>query len=394
MTVILIYATFILLVIVLLIVNIYFINEIIRKRNFNKKLEKNLLEIDPIIKRHLSYKDINKIDKKEINNLMTMVLSRKGLESFNIWCSDYIKKNGFTQEFKNYIDLIIDYKVLLGNRIVRERYKNSYILYLLSLYKIDTKEAFEYAFSLLDDKSLYARNNALRVIQNSKDETDIMKALNTINETEHYFNNKIIIDFITEFSGDKSAFHTLLIKNFEGFDTDMKKIFIEYFTNIGEEDSKVSGHMFNILKNSEILELVIAATKYFGEVINTEAKKLILKNLDSEFWELRAVSGKVIEYYKDEVIVERLEAKLTDSNWYVRYNSALSLINITNGKERDRMLKISDGFAREIYIYALFTKGIIDINEYQKLSKNIVDQKKSKDVINQKGKIFAEQVAV
>ena len=387
MTILIIYATFILLVVVLLLVNAYFINEIISKQRSQKKLDEQLLVIEPIMKKHLKT-DIDKIKKSEIETLKAVVLTKKGLEAFNVWCQNYINEYGFTDNFKSYVDLIIDYKRLLENKIVRERYRNSYVLYLLSLYKLDSKETFDYAFNLLEDKSLYSRNNALRVIQNSKDEIDMVRALNIVDKSTHFFNDKIIIDFLTEFAGSRRSLNDLLVKKFDVYSERIKKLLIEYFINTKDNSINIQSHMYDLLKKNENTELVIASTKYFGKVINEKAKDLIMKNLDSEQWEVRAISGKVIEFYYDELVILKLKQKLSDSNWFVRFNCALSLINVTEGVDRRQMIKLEDRYAREIYIYALFTKGLIDIDEYNELT-NAKDTSDLKKVVSKLEKVGA-----
>lgn len=369
MAVLLVYATFILFIIVLLIITIYFMRELITKKYRDKKISIQAKEIEKIFNRHLKNDDLKKIKKEEIEKLQELVLTKKGLEAFNICYNNYLLKHGTSEKLKNYIDLIIDYKIIHENNIVKERYKDSYILYLLSAYQITTKEALDYAMESLEHTSLYARNNALRVIENSSNEEDIIKALKIVNNTKYYYNNKILIDFITEFKGDKIKLTNALISKLESFNDRLQKIIIEYFTNT--KDINAKDKVLEILNSDKSLEITLAAIKYFGKVITKEAYKKILEGLDDKNWEIRAVCGKVIEKYGNDEVVEKLIEKLTDSNWFVRYNCALSLINLNNGNEKEVILQIDDNYAKEIYIYALFTKDIITITEYKKLKNKI-----------------------
>ncbi len=369
MAVLLVYATFILFIIVLLIITIYFMRELITKKYRDKKISIQAKEIEKIFNRHLKNDDLKKIKKEEIEKLQELVLTKKGLEAFNICYNNYLLKHGTSEKSKNYIDLIIDYKIIHENNIVKERYKDSYILYLLSAYQITTKEALDYAMESLEHTSLYARNNALRVIENSSNEEDIIKALKIVNNTKYYYNNKILIDFITEFKGDKIKLTNALISKLESFNDRLQKIIIEYFTNT--KDINAKDKVLEILNSDKSLEITLAAIKYFGKVITKEAYKKILEGLDDKNWEIRAVCGKVIEKYGNDEVVEKLIEKLTDSNWFVRYNCAFSLINLNNGNEKEVILQTDDNYAKEIYIYALFTKDIITITEYKKLKNKI-----------------------
>ncbi|MFA7119923.1 MAG: HEAT repeat domain-containing protein [Bacilli bacterium] len=253
--------------------------------------------------------------------------------------------------------------------MVKEKYKDSYTLYLLFLYKIISKEALDYAHESLIHNSLYSRNNALRVIQNSKDEFEIIKALNTINNQEYYYNDKIIIDFMTEFKGNREDLTLALLNNLDSFNERIKRIIIDYFTSV--EDKKAELKILKILDLKSSLELRLAAIKYFGKVINKDAYQLIIDGLDDINWEVRAVCGKIIEAYSNDVVIKKLREKLTDSNWFVRFNCALSLINLTKDAHKAEILEINDNYAKEIYIYALFSKEIITIKEYNELLEEI-----------------------
>ncbi|MDD4282825.1 MAG: HEAT repeat domain-containing protein [Bacilli bacterium] len=369
MTILIVYSTFIVLIIILLIIITYFINALIKKNHLDYVIAKELVKIENLFYKHMEKEDLKKLNKNQIKDLQEIVLTKNGLLAFNICYNNYIKKYGESDKLKDYVDMIIDYKVIHENHVVKEKYKDSYTLYLLFLYKIISKEALDYAHESLIHNSLYSRNNALRVIQNSKDEFEIIKALNTINNQEYYYNDKIIIDFMTEFKGNREDLTLALLNNLDSFNERIKRIIIDYFTSV--EDKKAELKILKILDLKSSLELRLAAIKYFGKVINKDAYQLIIDGLDDINWEVRAVCGKIIEAYSNDVVIKKLREKLTDSNWFVRFNCALSLINLTKDAHKAEILEINDNYAKEIYIYALFSKEIITIKEYNELLEEI-----------------------
>ena len=46
--------------------------------------------------------------------------------------------------------------------------------------------------------------------------------------------------------------------------------------------------------------------------------------------EYRAVSASTLSSYKDEESINALLVSITDKNWYVRYNSAISLLQFSD----------------------------------------------------------------
>ncbi len=393
MTVLLVYATFIVLVFVLLIIITYFVNNLIRRNNFDAVVAREIEKMGKIFNNHMKKDDFKRLNKNQIKSLQETVLTKKGLVAFNTCYNNYIEKNGYSDKLQAYVDMIIDYRVIHNNHVVRERYKDSYTLYLLSLYKITSKEALDYAYQCLDHSSLYSRNNALRVIQNSTDESVIIKALKALHTTKYYFNNKIIIDFLTEFKGNKSKLTEALINDMDSFNEEIKLIIIDYFTSVSDINAK--SKIFEVLDSDYSLEFNLAAIKYFGKVISEEAYQIIFECLDDKQWEIRAICAKVIERYGNKRVIDKLKEKLSDKNWFVRFNSAISLINLNNGTEKEEILKIKDNYAREIYIYALFSKGIIRIREYNRLIEKVLqeDEKELKEMLlNKDNKIDNKKI--
>ncbi len=142
-----------------------------------------------------------------------------------------------------------------------------------------------------------------------------------------------------------------------------------YFTNQKTNTEPVQDLMLQCLK-SEDKDLIISASKYFGWVTNDKAGEVLLRNLDHSDWEVRALSARVSQRgYESPQLLNVLEQHLADSNWFVRMNSAYAFLFMVKDDERvKRILDGKDKYAREMIIYVMFVKGMIDYNEYVKMT--------------------------
>ncbi|NLV88165.1 MAG: hypothetical protein GX021_02175 [Tissierellia bacterium] len=287
MTVYVIYITFIIFVILLILVGIYFLTLLRFNKVQNKKVAEMVEEIKDIVESHLSYDNLKDIPKKEIENLRKLTSNKIGLQGFLICYKNYIEENGFHEKARKYANQIVSYKTLLNNRIVRNKYRQSYILYLLAEFGIDAEEVKEFAINSLNKKSIYVRSNALKVIQNTSDVFLVLEALDVIDSSEHYFNGKILVDFLDNFMGDKALLNEHLLNNMDRYSNRMKSIIIEYFINNLVDYEEVKLKLLYYLSTSEDKELLISSTKYFGKVFDDlepshEEPIVVLEPLEGE----------------------------------------------------------------------------------------------------------------
>lgn len=366
MTVYVIYITFIVFVILLILVGIYFLTLLRYEKVQNKKIEKIVVKLKDIMEKHLNYEDLNDIPKEEIKYLQKITSNKVGLQGFLICYKNCLDKNEDYERIREYANKILSYKTLLNNRIVRNKYRQSYILYLLAEFGINTEEVKEFAINSLNKKPIYVRNNALRLIQNSSNVPLVLQTLDVIDNSEYYFNDKILVDFLDGFMGDKELLKQQLLSNIDRYSNRLKKIIIEYFSNNDIDDEEVKLKVLYYLVNSKDKELLIASTKYFEKVFDDMALIYIIKNLNSPDWELRAVSASILGKYKNEDVKHALFEALKDENYFVRFNSVFSYIDMENEEVlKDLIDKIEDDCAREMLIYAMQSKNIISYEEYK-----------------------------
>ena len=113
-------------------------------------------------------------------------------------------------------------------------------------------------------------------------------------------------------------------------------------------------------------EVRISAIKYFSKIHFNYAKEEIKKLLNHKEWEYRAISASTLGKYKEKEIIEALLISITDYNWYVRYNSAISLLNFNEDIIIDRVIKTNDKYSIDILLYAMFSQEKICYEDYLK----------------------------
>ena len=347
-------------------VGIYFMAALRRLGIQQRKIKEKADKIREDFKRHMEYENLDNIELAEIERMKSIVSDRIGLEAFYNCYKEYLEGSNDQDKVRDYAGRIINYKILLQNRIVRDKYRRSYILYLLSEFRINIEEVGEFAIDSLGSDSVYTRNNALRVVQNSGNIELLLKAIELISSEEYYFNTRVLVDCIDNFNEEDELLDEALLKNIDRFNPRFQRLVIEHFSNNLNDSEDVRLKVLDVFSSSKDKSTLIMATRYFGRVIDERAKAYILENLTSPDWELRAMSAKILVKYKSQDTKAKLLESLKDPNYFVRYNSAFSYIDIEEEvKIYDELDNMTDVFAREITMYAMYARSMIDYKDYK-----------------------------
>lgn len=375
MTIFLVYISFIVFVIILLVIGIYLILALRRRTLSFEKIKQKIFIIKDIFNNHMEYSNVELIPKSEIEELKRLVSNKNGLEAFIKCYHDYVEDMGDKMKAQEYASIIISYKTLLSNKIVREKYKISYILYLISEFGISTDEVSHFALESLNSDSMYVRNNSLRIIRNTGNIELVLKAILIIISQNHYYNYRVLVDFLDNFSGEKEDLNKALFENFSKFNSRFKRLVLEHFSNGLNADENIKEMVLEVLSNPSDKNILITATRYFGRIIDLRAKKIILQNLDNPQWEIRAISAKVISKYNNPDSISKVVEGLKDNNYYVRYNSAFSYIQM---EEEENILNelnnMTDVFSKDITLYAMYANNIIDYEAYTIMTEKVEEE--------------------
>ena len=349
----------------------------------------------------ISNKRVKKLDntfKKEVLRQLNCIKEDKEILKLHIeYVAQSLKKRHYLQSFINAITefnkneenhkftriYISNYEIFVENFLKKNKKKDEtikvYCAVILGEFKLSNYEINSFLMESLNTNSLYLRVASLEAISKIGNLNKFIEAIKYISDNNYYINNKIFIDILKEFGGDKYLLNKELIDNFNIFNNDLKKSIVDHFKNNKVEFVKEK--LLEILKdeNSE-KEIRISAIKYFSIINSKYAQEIIIDILKRGEWEYRAVSAATLSSYKNEESINSLLESITDKNWYVRYNSAISLLHINEDIINLVFLK-GDKYSRDIIFYAMFMEDRISYEEY--LEKSIyLDKIKYLEVIN------------
>ena len=349
----------------------------------------------------ISSKGVKKLDntfKKEVLRQLNYIKEDKEILKLHIeYVAQSLKKRHYLQSFINAITefnkneenhkftriYISNYEIFVENFLKKNKKKDEtikvYCEVILGEFKLSNYEINSFLMESLNTNSLYLRVASLEAISKIGNLNKFIEAIKYISDNNYYINNKIFIDILKEFGGDKYLLNKELIDNFNIFNNDLKKSIVDHFKNNKVEFVKEK--LLEILKdeNSE-KEIRISAIKYFSIINSKYAQEIIIDILKRGEWEYRAVSAATLSSYKNEESINSLLESITDKNWYVRYNSAISLLHLNQDIINLVFLK-GDKYSRDIIFYAMFMEDRISYEEY--LEKSIyLDKIKYLEVIN------------
>lgn len=378
MTVYTVYISFILFVLLLLLINSYFLISLKINKYRNKRIDERKVEIKENLK-DIFENDLNRDFK--IDKLKKSFNKKTDIEAFYLAVKEYDKETVSSKDFKDLLEKLVDIDKIYKSGVVRKEYKRSYTLYLISEFKINNEKAGRFALESLDKDSTYVRHNALKVINKNDDMELLIKAMDIINDKRHYFNEKMIIDFLDDYAGDMDELSECLYDKMDAYNSGLKKIIIAHFTNTNNSNEKIKDKMLYTLANSNEKEIIISVLRYFFKVTDERAKTLIMEMMSHKDWAIRATSVKVISNYVDENVKMRLKETLADPNYYVRVNSAISFLQLeTRQTVINEILNNEDRFARNILLYVMNSNRLLSMEEYEALIEEIEQSKAMKGV--------------
>ncbi|MPN09679.1 hypothetical protein SDC9_156970 [bioreactor metagenome] len=244
-----------------------------------------------------------------------------------------------------------------------------YCAVVLGEFKLSNYKINNFLIKSLNTKSIYLRVSSLEAISKIGNLNYFLEGIKYISDSNHYINNKIFIDVLNQFGGDQYLINKELMKNFDSFNTNFKKDIIEHFKN--NKIEYVKNNLIEILKSQSYgKEVKISIIKYFSVVNYEQAQEEIIKILKEYDWEYRAICASALSSYKSAKSIKSLLEGITDKNWYVRYNSAMSLLEFDENIVEKALLK-DDKYSRDVLFYAMFMKNKISFNEYIDKSKKL-----------------------
>jgi hypothetical protein len=311
---------------------------------------------DIVIQVKLNKQD--ELDTKKENKLLTMLKEKE--KDANYDDKELLKllhKLSYLRVFNNIIinkkakitksKYLNVYSHLATYYLKRESLEKAYFAYSLGLIGLSNDNIDEYLFTILEDKSIYCVENALETLYTFKDASKVVKAYNILNKHKVNYNAKLITDSLLNYKGSKEELCQALFANFTNYNDEYKLGFINYFRvckfNIAKE-------LVPYINKDTPKELTLSIIRYYSKITYPKVVPLLLKYLDTNYFNdfsYDVVIIQTLSNYKEDKVITSLTKKLADSNYYIRYNSALALNKLTDIKK----IKTTDTYGQEILKY-------------------------------------------
>ncbi len=221
-------------------------------------------------------------------------------------------------------------------------------------------------------ENMYCRINALDALYAFGNAEYVVKAVEKQDKMDAFLHEKVLTEGLLSFSGDHRELIKELIRRFEEFKVKTKLAILNYI-RFKSEDCKE--FMYKIMTDEEEdRELRFAAVRYFGRYPWEQARSVLIEFASDKevlHWEYAAVAAAALKDYRGDDVLSALKTALYSSNWYVRYNAAVSLE--AAGMSYNRLIDVmagNDRYAREMMEYRLEERKLVKERELQKEGKS------------------------
>lgn len=318
----------------------------------SQKLEKNICEQIEIIKNG------GEVSEKHKEYLCKKLDRSAGITAFDRALEGIFKEEPDMTE-KYLVDTFSVFEYLTHRYISKDTLKIAYFPYILHKYNIlkhyESERVLSALLDLLRSVNVYCRENTLKALYSMQRPDVVVSALKIIDQNLSFHHPKLVCDGLMFYRGDKDILKDELFESFKEFSVQMRVNILNYFRfgNVRCDDK-----MLLMLQNEkENREIRFSAIRYFEKFPSDEARSVIYELAENDAgrtWEYQAIATSALKSYPGDVTFRILVKNLSNSNWHVRQNSAISceklgytyhdLINVFDGNDR---------YAREIMRYRL-----------------------------------------
>ena len=241
----------------------------------------------------------------------------------------------------------------------RDEIEQAYFASLVEKFGIDKGHTaydglMDFMIRMVVHKGVFVRENALRALYMIGNKEAVLAAWEKMEDNEICHSKMLLSDGLLKFTGDRGELARLLFEHRSRFDTRLVLPVMQFIRFLGEDFRKEFLELLS--KETVDKEIRLEAVRYFRKYPYEPVRALLQRFLQyHEYldWEYAAVAAQALESYPGPDTVDCLKEGLKAVNWYVRLNSAETLImglkipkkdlfDVYNGRDR---------YAREILNY-------------------------------------------
>lgn len=289
--------------------------------------------------------------RKKLKKIGNMIAFDKMLETTYIEHPESVKQ--YLSELEEvFIALTADY-------CKKDRIEVAYFPYIIKKYHLLSERRIptieETLLDLLEEPSIYCRENALQALYTTGNCECVLAAIHKIDRSELFFHSKILSDGLLNFVGNTEKLIDLIVMDFERFSDEMKVTLLNFIRFASPNRCE----FMHLLLHDETRndEIRYCAIRYLGKYKFDKSYDTLCymaERSNVEKWQYTAIASTALASYPAEKTVEILKNNLYSRNWYVRFNSAESLnkLGITYSEFSD-IMDGNDRYALEILQYMM-----------------------------------------
>lgn len=318
-----------------------------KKKMYTKvihEMMRHFKESDVATKEHILFlkKELSQVDHLFIFEEVMSELKEKDENLFLSYC------HGISSAFQ---DLAIYYRR-------KGSFQKAYFTHVLSLFpeliENDANDSIRYAMMhFIMDDSVYCRENAMLFFYQKDSAKLVVNSLKKISNRNLYYSPKLLADDLFKFTGNQSELIDLLLQEFDKFNANFQMAIITYIRFCNEDRRE---EIYQKLKTKKYhKEVQLSILRYFAKHKYHPIVPVLLEELkdkkESRF-EYRLVAAFALGSYDNNKTREALIDSLSDRNYHVRKNVAISLSRMGLTKENvEKIQKIQDPYARDMLKY-------------------------------------------
>jgi len=229
-----------------------------------------------------------------------------------------------------------------------------YLIDQIEYFGVRSDEVNAFLLKLLRQNSTSDWIVSMRGVIFAADEKTMMEVLDYCGTQDIPCSDKLITDTLMAYLGDKVSLDEALVKAYPYYREGVQCSLINYWAQTN--NSTVYRVIYLTLIDAQAnMNVRIAAIKYFGKVYDDRAWQVISSLMQDEAtaWEIKVNCAKSLEIYPQQATTEILMSNLSDANWYVRNNCAITLVNQDEQNMREKLPTLHDHYAKNIVEYVL-----------------------------------------
>lgn len=303
---------------------------------------------------------------EEISSEHVKLMCRRCKNVWNLasWDEELTElSTGHEQAVRDYVREMQQLFIYLAIELKKkDSIQQAHYAYILDKYHVvdemTCSNIMSFLLEMVQSPNLYCRQNAFKVLYATGDLNAVMQAVQRISDSGHFQHEKILVDGLLSFKGDREELIARLMGIRKKQNEFMQRVILN-FARFGSGNYRQE--FLTILSDeSEPDENRFSALRYFGKYPYDPAEPIIRNFIwhpENQRWEYASIAATVLGSYSGEANIAALKSCLHNANWYIRYNAAVSLerFNLTYIELAD-VYDGNDRYAREILRYRMEMK--------------------------------------